>query len=127
MATVTQNKALVERYNRDFIETKDLQVFYELIAPSFVNHAAPAGKQGFTDTIHFFEQILWPALTGVTVEILDQIGEGDRVVTRKILHAIQEAEFMGMPATHTAVEIEVIDIFRIEDGMLAEHWGMVKN
>src|SRR5882757_5493175 len=118
MSTITQNKSLVQRFNRDFIETKNLQVFHELISPSFVNHAAPAGKQGLTDTLHFFEQIMWPAFRGITIEILDQIGEGDRVVTRKILHAIQEAEFMGIPATHTAVEIEIIDIFRIEDGML---------
>ena len=126
MATITQNKELIQRWNRDFIETKDLQVFHELVAPSFVNHAAPAGKQGFTDTLHFFEGVLWPALRGITVEILDQVGEGDKIVTRKILHGILEKEFMGFPATHTAVAIEVIDIFRIEDGMLAEHWGMVK-
>jgi len=125
MSTISQNKVLIQRWNSNFIETKNLQVFHELVAPSFVNHAAPAGKQGFTDTLHFFEQVLWPALAGIRVEILDQVGEGDKIVTHKVLHGILEKDFMGFPATHAAVAIEVIDIFRIEAGKLAEHWGMV--
>jgi len=125
MTTVSQNKALVERFNRDVHEGQQIQAFHELVSPGFINHAAPQGKQGFTDTIHFFEHVLWPALSGIRMEILEQIGEGDRVVTRKILHAIQKQEFMGVPASNTAVEIKIIDIFRIAEGKLAEHWGMV--
>jgi predicted SnoaL-like aldol condensation-catalyzing enzyme len=127
MSTIVQNKVLIQRWNRDFIQTKNLGVFHELVAPSFVNHAAPAGKQGFADTLHFFEGVLWPALTAITIEILDQVGEGDKIVTHKVLRGILEKDFMGFPATHAAVAIEVIDIFRIEEGKLAEHWGMVKH
>jgi len=124
MTTVAQNKALVDRFNKEFLEGQQLQSFHELVSPAFLNHAAPTGHQGFDDTIHFFQQVLWPALSGLKVEILDQFGEGDRIVTRKILHAVQQADFMGMPATHGPVRLGVIDIFRIADGQLVEHWGM---
>jgi predicted SnoaL-like aldol condensation-catalyzing enzyme len=125
MTTVAQNKALVDRFNREFLEGQQLQAFHELVSPKFLNHAAPPPRQGFDDTLQFFQQVLWPALSGLKVEILDQFGEGDRVATRKILHAVQQAEFMGMPATHAPVSLGVLDIFRIADGQLVEHWGAI--
>jgi predicted SnoaL-like aldol condensation-catalyzing enzyme len=124
MTTVAQNKSLVDRFNKEFLEGQQLEAFHELISPEFVNHVAPPGRQGFDNTLQFFQQILWPALSGLKVEILDQFGEGDRVVTRKILHAVQEAEILGMPASHAPVSIGVIDIFRIAEGQLVEHWAM---
>jgi predicted ester cyclase len=125
MTTVAQNKALVERFNKDFIEGRQLQAYRELVSPAFINHAAPAGSHGFNDTIIFFEQVLWPALSGLKVEILEQVGEADKVVTRKILHAVQKQEFIGIPASNAPVQIKIVDILRIEEGKLAEHWGMI--
>jgi len=125
MTTVSQNKALVERFNREVHEGRQIPAYHEMVAPGFINHNAPPGKQGFSDTLYFFEQVLWPALSGIRVEILDQICEDDKVVTRKILHAVQEQEFMGIPASGATVQIKVIDIFRIAEGKLAEHWGMI--
>jgi predicted ester cyclase len=124
MTTVAQNKTLVDRFNKEFLEGQQLQSFHELVSPGFLNHAAPPGHQGYEDTIQFFQQVLWPALSGLKVEILDQFGEDDRIVTRKILHAVQQADFLGMPATHGPVKLGVIDIFRIAGGQLVEHWGM---
>jgi predicted ester cyclase len=34
---------------------------------------------------------------------------------------------MGVPGTDKSVEIEGIDIIRIEDGKCAEHWGVTDN
>jgi predicted ester cyclase len=123
MTTVAQNKALVDRFNKEFLEGQQLQTYNELVSPEFVNHTAPPGRQSFDDTLQFFQQVLWPALSGLKVEIVDQVGEDDRIVTRKILHAVQQTEFMGMPATHGPVRLGVIDIFRIADGQLVEHRG----
>ena len=33
-------------------------------------------------------------------------------------------EFMGMPATDKQVEVPVADCFRLENGKVAEHWGV---
>jgi predicted ester cyclase len=35
-----------------------------------------------------------------------------------------QGELMGMAATGKAVEFESIDIIRLEDGKVAEHWGV---
>ena len=57
--------------------------------------------------------------------ILDQIAEGDKVVTRKVFHGTHEGELMGIPPTGREVEIQVIDIVRLADGRIVEHRNVV--
>jgi predicted ester cyclase len=57
---------------------------------------------------------------GVTVE--DQIVAGDKVVERWSTVGTHEGEFMGIPATGNKVTVTGIDISRLEDGKVVEHW-----
>jgi predicted ester cyclase len=57
--------------------------------------------------------------------IHDQIAEGDKVVTRKVFHGTHRGELMGIPPTGREVQIEVIDIVRVEGGQIVEHWNVV--
>ena len=52
----------------------------------------------------------------------DMIAEGDRVAVRATFRGIHQGEFAGIPATGLEVEIPVFLIYRIEDGLIAEHW-----
>lgn len=52
----------------------------------------------------------------------DMIAEGDEVAVRATFRGVHEGEFFGVPATGNEVEISLIIIYRIEDGMIAEHW-----
>jgi len=63
-------------------------------------------------------------VTDLTVEIHDQIAEGDKVTTRKTLRGTHCGELLGIPATNKRVEIQVIDIVRLSDGRYVEHWGV---
>ena len=91
---------------------------------SFVNHSTPPGTapgpEGFAA---FFEEILRPAFPDLTVEIHDQIAEGDKVATRKTLRGTHGGPFLGVPATHRAVTLRVTDIVRLRGGRYVEHWG----
>ena len=55
------------------------------------------------------------------------IGEGDKVATRKTFHGTHEGEFMGIPPTGRRVSIGLIDIVRISEGRVVEHWSMGDN
>ena len=46
------------------------------------------------------------------------------MVTRKTFHGTHQGPFMGMPPTGKQAAVDVIDIFRIEDGKIAEHWAV---
>ena len=56
-----------------------------------------------------------------TVE--DMVAEGDKVVTRKTFHGTHEGEFMGIPPSGRSVSMGLIDIVRISEGRVVEHWS----
>jgi predicted ester cyclase len=47
------------------------------------------------------------------------------VWTRKTFRVTHLRECMGMPATGQPVEFDVIDIVRVRDGKMVEHWNVV--
>jgi predicted ester cyclase len=56
------------------------------------------------------------------VEINEQMAERDLVATRKTLRGTHLGELWDLPPTGNHVELEFIDIFRLRDGRLIEHW-----
>jgi predicted ester cyclase len=123
--TTEQNKQLVIRFNKEYVEKGDRKSFEELVAEDVVNHAAPPGtSQGPDSMIHFLQNILRTGFPDLSVEILEQVAEGDLVSTRKAIHATHSGDFMGIPPTGKKVIINVIDIIRLRQGKYVEHWGM---
>ncbi len=57
--------------------------------------------------------------------IEDIIAEGDRVVTRTIVRGTHTGPLRNIAATGKPVVVAVIDIWRVADGKLVEHWGVV--
>ena len=47
------------------------------------------------------------------------------VVTRKVFHGTHRGPMQGIPPTGRSIEILVIDIVRVADGKIAEHWNCV--
>jgi predicted ester cyclase len=58
-------------------------------------------------------------------DVEDLIAEGDRVVVRWTNTGTHVGEFFGAPPTGRAFRMAGIDIHRISDGKLAEHWHVV--
>jgi predicted ester cyclase len=69
-------------------------------------------------------RVLRPALPDLTVDIHEQIEEGDLVCTRKTLRGTHRGDLFGISATNQAVEIQVMDMVRVERGKYVEHWGV---
>jgi predicted ester cyclase len=122
--SIEQNKSLVVRYNKEVIETGNLELLKELATPDFINHSALEGMSaGIDGLIYFFTGILHTAFPGLKVNILDMIAEGDKVTTRKSITGTHHGAIFGIPATGRQVEIKVIDILTIENSKIKEHWG----
>ncbi len=50
------------------------------------------------------------------------IAEGDRVATKKTFSGTHTAEGIGIPPTGNRVTIQYVDILRLRDGRIIEHW-----
>lgn len=124
MTLTEQNKAVVLRFNKECIEQTNSASFKEIIAPDCINHAAsPGAPNGRESMIDFLSNILKVGFPDLKVSILDQIAEGDKVTTRKEIHATHTGTFFGVAPSNKKIVIKVIDIIRLRDGCYVEHWA----
>jgi steroid delta-isomerase-like uncharacterized protein len=105
----------------DEINKGDLESAGKLLAPGYINYGfpgIPSGPEGFTMVIGMFRS----AFPDMNVRVDEVIADGDRVATRGRMTGTHQGEFMGIPASGRSVDIGYIDIWRAEDGKLAENW-----
>lgn len=59
----------------------------------------------------------------VTVE--RTVSQGDLLVVHFRMSGTQLGEFMGAPASSKTFNVEAVDIVRLTNGRIAEHWGVM--
>lgn len=119
--TTEQNKALVRNLG-DLINAKDLDAALALFSPDFVDHTPPVGLPPGVEGVRMFFTMQFAAFPDSHTTSLDMIAEGDKVVQRMSGAGTHQGMFLGVPATGRHVTWSFIDIWRIVDGKLAEHW-----
>ena len=63
------------------------------------------------------------AFPDLSVTVENVVAEGDRVATRVIMRGTHQGEFQGIAPTGKRVEVRAMDMFRISEGKIVEHWG----
>ncbi|MBO9730584.1 MAG: ester cyclase [Chitinophaga sp.] len=125
MQTLSEkNKAVVRRFNEEFIIKGDLQAFNETVSPDFINHTGPVGNNDANATRDFITQLLRPAFPDIKLEIFDMIAEDDKVVTHKAFTGTFSAPFMNQPPTGKPATLRIIDIVQLKDGKYIAHWSV---
>jgi predicted ester cyclase len=118
------NKALILQLWEGF-NTRNLDVFVDLAAPEYVNHAAPAGAPTHREGWKMLNQGFIDAFPDIRVHALDTIANDSYVVGRFRLTGTHQGELMGMPATHKTIDVTAIMILRILEGKVVERWEEV--
>ena len=122
MSTIEENKSLVRRFFEEWNKGNPDSLL-ELVAPDAVEHNLPAGvpqgHEGIKKELMMFMQ----AFPDMHFIIEDMIAEGDKVVCRITNTGTHKGEFMGLPATGKTMTITGIEIYRVANGKLVEHWG----
>ena len=118
------NKALTRQFFSR-ISAGDFTAVDELVSDAFVEHEqvpglAP-GKEGTRQLFEMFHS----AFEQAHVEVDDMIAEGDKVFVLARLTGTQRREFLGIPPTGKTINVNVCDYFRIDNGALTEHWGVM--
>ena len=110
------------------ISKHDLEGFLDYIADDVIEHEPPPvpeplpGKAG----VRQWFELLFTAFPDLAMTPEDLIVEGNKAAARVRVQGTHRGEFMGIPATGKSVDVELIDIVRVNsDGKVAEHWGIV--
>jgi steroid delta-isomerase-like uncharacterized protein len=115
-----ENKALARRFFR-MLELGDPGMADEIVAADYTNHDAPdpnIGSEGVKAGVTRFKK----AFPDAQVQIVFQLAEGDKVVTRYTWSGTHQGEFVGIPATGKQVKWTATITFRIADGKIREAW-----
>lgn len=125
--SVEENKSIARAYFEAFAN-EDLAWIDEHIAPDFVRHdpGLPFEVRD-PEGVRHLNSVLLTAFPDLRLDIEDVVAEGDKVLVRLTLRATHQGEFMDNSPTGKEVEVPVLDLFRITDGRLAEHWAMIDN
>jgi predicted ester cyclase len=118
-----ENKKVVLRFNKEFLEGRNTDVLKEIVADDFTNHTAPDDTPRDVNGLIQFVDAIHKAFSEIHIEIHEQLAENDLVATRKVIHAKHTGETHGHAATGKSVEMNVIDIVRLRDGKYVDHWG----
>ena len=118
-----ENKAILRRYFDEAWNKGRLDVLDEIVAPNYVNHdpavpGLPAGPAGLKPILAGFRA----GFPDLLFTIEDLLAEGDRVVTRWTMRGTHLGEFAGLPPTGRAVVTGGIQIERVSNGQIVEHW-----
>jgi steroid delta-isomerase-like uncharacterized protein len=118
------NKALTRRIYDQVLNDRRLEEIGELVVAAYDEHDPlpdqREGRDGLKDRVRMLVEGLAPTFT-----VEDIVAEGDRVVVRWTNSGRHVGDFLGMPPTGHSYAIAGIDIYRIEDGQLAEHWHVI--
>ena len=113
----TFRRAIDEGWSRGSLDAID-----ELLAPDFVEHQAGIGpgREAVKNSI----RSLRTAFPDLHLTFEAATADGDLVWARISATGTHEGPFMGVSATGRPIRVDVIDIVRVVDGKLVEHWGV---
>jgi predicted ester cyclase len=121
--TISRNKAVVIRFNKEFIEQGNMDVLQEIVADDFINHTAVKTVSKDVEGLKQFIKLLHSGFSDFNITIYEQLEENDVVASRKTIEATHTGEILGHLPTGKKVVFNVMDFVRLRDGKYVEHWG----
>jgi steroid delta-isomerase-like uncharacterized protein len=119
MTDTEVNKALVRRYFTA-IEEGDLTALDEIVATDYEDHAP--GRQPGREALKAAAQTLRVAFPDMTSTVTHVLAEGDLIAVRNRVKGTQRGPLGDLPATGNRVDFAALQLFRVEDELIVEHW-----
>ena len=122
MSVLEKNKKIVETLCMTVFQKHDFSRLDEIMRDDYIQHNedTPQGKAGFKK---FFEQ-MFKAMPDFSYTIKKIVAEGNIVMMHSTTTATHLGGWLGNPPTGNKLNFDVVDIFRIENGKIAEHWDV---
>jgi steroid delta-isomerase-like uncharacterized protein len=121
--SIEERKAFVRRKIEELWNKGDLDAADEYFTSDFVSHdpASPEEIRG-PERVKQNVTAVRSAFPDFHVEIVDQVAEGDKVVTRYVTTGTPEGELADIPPTGKRLEVAGMGIDYFSGGKIAESW-----
>jgi predicted SnoaL-like aldol condensation-catalyzing enzyme len=123
---IEENKKVLLRFQREVFNASDwsTETLQRNLTDDFIDHAAMPGDPPGLEGVQMRFSAWAAAFEDPIEDNIAIVGEGDLLGVMYNLHATHNGAFMGIPATHREVVIPGMEVVRIRDGKIAEHWGI---
>jgi steroid delta-isomerase-like uncharacterized protein len=128
MSDTDRNKQIIQKFIQTVWRDRNLAALKDFWTEDCINHAMPSGKnnRGLDRLQSYHKQFFadFSAFSDIHIEIVQQIAEGDRVVTYLNSRGKHTGTFLGIPTTGKSISMSAIRIDRFRDEKIAEHWSI---
>ena len=127
MSTITSAdaaKAVVRRNTEEVQGKGNFDLFEELFADDFVDHTIQPNMTPDKAGVRKLYGYMREAFPDFHAEIHWQLADGDRVTTYKTYYGTHEGQFLGVAPTHRKIHFESVDVMRVQNGRITDHWGV---
>jgi steroid delta-isomerase-like uncharacterized protein len=119
--SIEDQKRLVSEYIERVWNEADLAVFESLVKETFTYHLGGQPPRDMETTRQFL-QAVHAAFPDWRVEIEEIVAEGHVVAARWSGKATHRGVFHGIPPSGKEISVCGVNVYRIEDGKIAEEW-----
>ncbi len=122
MSDAKKNKELVKGFIDAVFMNHDMTHLERYLREDYIQHNAdvPQGREGFRQ---FFE-ICFQGVPDFSYTLKKIVAEDDLVFAYCATRGTHKGAWIGMPGTGNKLDFDVVDIFRVQDGLIAEHWDV---
>ena len=122
MPDLEKNRRAVLTLYETVFRNHDFSRLDDIMRDDYIQHNedCPQGKAGF---VQFFESI-FAGIPDFSYTMKRIVAEGDLVMLWSSTTGTHKNEWLGCPPTGNKLNFDVVDIFRLEDGLIAEHWDV---
>lgn len=125
--SIETQKQLAQDYFKAFA-TKDEAWLRKHVSPDYIRRDStlPFEVKGPEGVLQLGDLLLG-AFSDMALDVRDVVAEGDKVLVRLDFSGVHTGPFGDHQATGKRFSVMVLDLFRFQDGMIAEQWPAIDN
>jgi predicted ester cyclase len=120
---VNENKSIIRQFIEQVINTGDLEAMAKFVAEDIVDHNSPPDAPQGIEAYRQHLAAVRHTYSNFHLAVEAQIAEGDGVVTRVTATGIHQNEWLGLKPSGRQITLTGINIDRVIDDRIVEHWG----
>ena len=121
---MSNNVAIVRRLTEEGFVGGKAGVVDDVVAENCLDHdplpGQPEGREGQRQAC----QMVVDGLSDRSIEEF-YLKDGDKVIENWVFTGTHTGDFLGIPATGKRLEIRGTEIWRVEDHLIVERWGVI--
>ena len=121
---VEKNKAICKVFFDELLNNANLDAIIKFVDSGVKVHKTfpwqREGEKAFYDTVEVFK-LGFPDLK---IKFDDILGDGDKVMCKFTVTGTHKESFLNIPATGKKIEYEEVNIVRLRDEKIIEHWAV---